>query len=51
MELTSLRSVNVNFLFHSSIENNEGKLVLTPKMDGDTYVNGQVLIPLYTVIY
>ncbi|XP_011154462.1 kinesin-like protein KIF14 isoform X2 [Harpegnathos saltator] len=26
-----------------SIENNEGKLVLTPEMDGDTYVNGQIV--------
>ncbi|EFN88098.1 Kinesin-like protein KIF14 [Harpegnathos saltator] len=28
---------------HCSIENNEGKLVLTPEMDGDTYVNGQIV--------
>ncbi|XP_032677493.1 kinesin-like protein KIF14 isoform X2 [Odontomachus brunneus] len=28
---------------HCSIENNDGKLVLTPEMDGDTYVNGQIV--------
>ncbi|XP_012228838.1 kinesin-like protein KIF14 isoform X1 [Linepithema humile] len=28
---------------HCSIENNEGKLILTPEMDGDTYVNGQIV--------
>ncbi|XP_014468887.1 PREDICTED: kinesin-like protein KIF14 [Dinoponera quadriceps] len=28
---------------HCSIENNEGKLILTPEMDGDTYVNGQMI--------
>ncbi|XP_072754632.1 uncharacterized protein Neb isoform X2 [Anoplolepis gracilipes] len=26
-----------------SIENKEGKLILTPEMDGDTYVNGQII--------
>ncbi|XP_011882553.1 PREDICTED: kinesin-like protein KIF14 isoform X2 [Vollenhovia emeryi] len=26
-----------------SIENNEGKLILTPEMDADTYVNGQMV--------
>lgn len=31
------------FSSFSSIENNEGKLILTPEMDGDTYVNGQVM--------
>lgn len=30
-------------LFFSCIENNEGKLMLTPEKDGDTYVNGQVM--------
>ncbi|XP_024876232.1 kinesin-like protein KIF14 [Temnothorax curvispinosus] len=28
---------------HCSIENNEGKLSLTPEMGGDTYVNGQMV--------
>ncbi|RLU15621.1 hypothetical protein DMN91_011374 [Ooceraea biroi] len=28
---------------HCSIENNGGKLILTPEMDGDTYVNGQIV--------
>ncbi|KAL6267376.1 hypothetical protein P5V15_000451 [Pogonomyrmex californicus] len=28
---------------HCSIENNEGKLILTPEMGGDTYVNGQIV--------
>ncbi|XP_011882552.1 PREDICTED: kinesin-like protein KIF14 isoform X1 [Vollenhovia emeryi] len=28
---------------HCSIENNEGKLILTPEMDADTYVNGQMV--------
>ncbi|XP_072754631.1 kinesin-like protein KIF14 isoform X1 [Anoplolepis gracilipes] len=28
---------------HCSIENKEGKLILTPEMDGDTYVNGQII--------
>ncbi|KAL0121742.1 hypothetical protein PUN28_006901 [Cardiocondyla obscurior] len=28
---------------HCSIENNEGKLILTPELDADTYVNGQMV--------
>ncbi|XP_070157027.1 kinesin-like protein KIF14 isoform X1 [Polyergus mexicanus] len=28
---------------HCSIENKGGKLILTPEMDGDTYVNGQII--------
>ncbi|KAG7199238.1 hypothetical protein KM043_018107 [Ampulex compressa] len=28
---------------HCTIENNNGKLILAPEMDGDTYVNGQVV--------
>lgn len=31
------------FLFNSTIENKNGKLMLLPEMDGDTYVNGQVI--------
>lgn len=37
-------SVFLLFLFFSSIENNEGKLILTSEMNADTYVNGQVKI-------
>lgn len=37
-------------LFSSSIENNEGKLILTPEMDGDTYVNGQVVIIINNIL-
>ncbi|XP_053978257.1 kinesin-like protein KIF14 isoform X1 [Hylaeus volcanicus] len=28
---------------HCTIENSSGKLVLSPEMDGDTYVNGQIV--------
>lgn len=38
------------FFFLSSIENNEGKLILTPEMGADTYVNGQVIIIINNIL-